>query len=253
MDVLILSAGKGERLYPLTKNTPKALLDLGNGETLIESQLHAIDDCPGIGRVFVVGGYRCEQIEAKLAHWEGLPVEVIYNPFFETTNNLVSMWLGLLAVPSREVITINGDNLFRPELLRLLLNAPEEDAISMVVDRPEREMNDDDMKVVIAGGRVLEVPKDIPLERANGESIGIIRFRETGLEMFRHTLDRMVRNRASHGLFYLAAMHEIMSQGFPVHFVECEESWWAEVDFHHDLRDVRQLVNDDFLATLSQA
>lgn len=249
MDVLILSAGKGERLYPLTKNTPKALLDLGNGETLIENQLAAIEDCPGIERVYVVGGYRCEQIEAKLARWDGVPLEIIYNPFFDRTNNLVSMWLGLLAVPSTEIITVNGDDLFKPELLRLLINAPEGRAITMAIDRPAATMNDDDMKVVTAGDQVLEVSKQITLDRANGESIGMIRFEQQGLEIFRRTLDRMVRDKASFDVFYLAAIQRVIAAGFPVHFVECDEGWWAEVDFHHDLTDLRQLAGAaDFLA-----
>ena len=44
MKIIILAAGKGERLYPITKNTPKPLIDLGNGETLLERQLNYLSN-----------------------------------------------------------------------------------------------------------------------------------------------------------------------------------------------------------------
>ncbi|MCK7537617.1 MAG: sugar phosphate nucleotidyltransferase [Marinilabiliales bacterium] len=44
MRAILISAGKGERLYPLTKNTPKSLLEVGNGLTLLETQLHSLSE-----------------------------------------------------------------------------------------------------------------------------------------------------------------------------------------------------------------
>ena len=53
MKILILAAGKGERLYPLTKNTPKPLIDLGDGETLLEKQLKSLSDSKVIDEVII--------------------------------------------------------------------------------------------------------------------------------------------------------------------------------------------------------
>ena len=66
MKIIILAAGKGERLYPLTKNTPKPLIDLGNGETLLETQLRSLSESKVIDEVVIVIGYLYEQIESKL-------------------------------------------------------------------------------------------------------------------------------------------------------------------------------------------
>ena len=65
MRVVILSAGRGTRMLPLTRNTPKALLDLGHGITVIESQLNSIRDA-GVKEVSLVLGFLAEQVEAKV-------------------------------------------------------------------------------------------------------------------------------------------------------------------------------------------
>jgi choline kinase len=242
LDALILSAGIGKRLLPLTRNTPVALLDIGNGQTLLENQLAALATCGEIERVFLVGGYLVEQIEARLADWTGLPVEVVFNPFFDRTSNLVSLWLGLLAIPSKDVIAICGDHLFQPEVVRTLLEAPEAHDACLAIDRPSRLLKEHDMKVLVDNGGVREVSQAIPLPRAAGRAIGLDRWQGKGLRKLRQTLDTLVRRKTSFDWFYYAAVQDLIEQGYPVHFVECDENAWAEADFHSDLKDVRQLV-----------
>ena len=94
MKILILAAGTGSRLLPLTRNTPKSLIDLGNGMTLLETQLEAIRPT-GVAKVVIVTGYRSEQIEAKIRHHEGFDFQIVYNPFFDVSNNLVSAWMAM--------------------------------------------------------------------------------------------------------------------------------------------------------------
>ena len=65
MKIIILAAGKGERLMPLTKNTPKPLLDMGNGATLLEEQIAGLQESGVVEEIALVIGYLAEQVEAK--------------------------------------------------------------------------------------------------------------------------------------------------------------------------------------------
>ncbi len=238
MRVIILAAGKGERLYPLTKNSPKSLLELGGGKTVLESQLEHIATV-GIGDVTIVTGYKTEQIEAKVLGFDGLEITICYNPFFSTSNNLISAWLAIRETGENFVL-VNGDDVFKVHVLSGLLESKND--ITMVIDRKE-EYDSDDMKVITRGGRILEVSKEIDPARADGESIGMILFRGKGRTIIRETLERMVRRDEAKNIFYLAALQEIMNMGFPVNYHECSREDWAEIDFHSDLSFIRSRID----------
>ena len=238
MRVIILAAGKGERLYPLTKNTPKSLLEIGHGKTVLESQLENIAGC-GIKDVTIVTGYKTEQIEAKVKDIDFLDITICYNPFYATSNNLISAWLAIRET-SENFVLVNGDDIFKRKVLEGLLKSPND--ITMVIDRKEK-YDEDDMKVVTDGELVLKVSKEIPVEEANGESIGMILFRRKGRSIIRETLERMVRVDENKKIFYLAALQNIMDKGYPVHFHECSPQDWAEIDFHSDLSFIRRHIN----------
>ena len=238
MRVIILAAGKGERLYPLTKNTPKSLLEIGHGKTVLESQLENIASC-GIRDVTIVTGYKTEQIEAKVKDIDFLDITICYNPFYATSNNLISAWLAIRET-SENFVLVNGDDIFKRKVLEGLLKSPND--ITMVIDRKEK-YDEDDMKVVTDGELVLKVSKEIPVEEANGESIGMILFRRKGRSIIRETLERMVRVEENKKIFYLAALQNIMDKGYPVHFHECSPQDWAEIDFHSDLSFIRRHIN----------
>lgn len=234
MKALILAAGVGSRLMPLTRNTPKSLLDLGDGYTLLERQLQSIGKA-GLHDVVLVTGYKSEQIEAKLKDYRDFNLSIVYNPFYRMTNNIASAWLGLKDM-NEPVVLINGDDLFQASVLERLLGSPAD--ITLAISR-KPEYDDDDMKVVTEGERLLDVGKDIQAERANGESIGIMLFRGRGLQDVKRALLDMVRVEENLQLFYLAALRRLMRENYPVHYAECGQDEWSEVDFHPDLDQMR--------------
>ncbi len=95
MKVLILGAGQGKRLLPLTEEIPKALLDIG-GRRLIERQIDAFAEC-GIIEFVVLTGYRANLMDEVLADVEaslkGVLIRTVHNPFFAVSDNLASWWM----------------------------------------------------------------------------------------------------------------------------------------------------------------
>lgn len=240
MIAILLSAGKGMRMYPLTANTPKCLIDIGKGKTVLENQLDVLQKC-GIKKVYIVAGYRIEQVQAKISghSMNGMEVEVIHNPFYDTSNNIISLWLASLII-NEPCISINGDDLFKENVINKLLDSDGE--IVMTIDRKEN-YDSDDMLVVTDKSNVTAVGKDLDLSIANGESVGIIKYSKLGISMIKETLDNLLRDQKNHQIFYLSALQKIMDRGFPVSMCEVEPHEWAEIDFHPDVSDVRAKVD----------
>lgn len=96
MKLIILKAGKGTRLYPLTKDRPKLLVELDGKTTLLEKQMQIFAESGVMDKVVYVVGYRTEMIEDKLAELSGrlnIATETVFNPVYDMTNNLISLWL----------------------------------------------------------------------------------------------------------------------------------------------------------------
>lgn len=238
MRAIIIAAGKGTRLYPLTKNTPKSLLEIGNGITMLESQLHSLKE-NGIKDITIIVGYRAEQIEAKIRKYANdFNINTVYNPFYETSNNLISVWMARHFM-QEDFITINGDDIFKPTVIENLLKS--ESNITMVADEKDT-YDDDDMKIIHKDGLVLKVSKKIPIEDANGESVGIIKFTGKGRQIYIDTLEEMVRDEENMNAFYLKAIQQIINKGYPVNFSMCKPDDWGELDFHPDLVLIKQYL-----------
>jgi len=243
MKAIILAAGKGERLMPLTSDTPKSLLELENGTTLLESQLITINKT-AIDKVVIVTGYLTEKIESKVQRYSkeyNIDIQIIYNPFFDISNNLLSLWQARHEMES-DFIIINGDDIFNDSVLLGLLEHDKNELITMVIDRKET-YDEDDMKLIVENGRILEVSKKIPLNEANGESIGMIRVTGEAKGIMVDTMERMVRNKKNMQVFYLAMIQELINQGIVVGYHEISSKDWAEIDFHPDLEDIRKKIS----------
>jgi choline kinase len=145
---IILSAGQGSRLLPVTLDLPKCLIPFA-GRTLIEWQIAALA-ANGITDIHVVTGFREGKVQAALAAVEGVRITTWFNPFYKVADNLGSCWIARAAM-DRDFIILNGDTLVSPEIVATLLagaSAP----ITVTVDVKDA-YDGDDMKVRREGDR----------------------------------------------------------------------------------------------------
>ena len=176
MKAIILSAGQGRRLLPLTERAPKCMLPV-QGRPLIGRQIDALARC-GVDDVTVVVGFGAGLVETGLVeHYGPRRIRTLYNPFFAITDNLVSCWVAR-AEMENEFLLLNGDTLFAASVLERLLAAPEH-PITLAVSCKE-QYDDDDMKVIRDGDRLLRVGKKLARDDVNAESIGMMTFRGDG-------------------------------------------------------------------------
>lgn len=234
---IVLNAGQGRRLLPLTAATPKCLLPVDGHRTILELQLGALAAC-GIQHVVVIVGFGADQITRFLAAHAhtGLQVTTRYNPFYATTNNLVSCWIASTEM-TEDFLLLNGDTLFAPAVLQRLLAAPSA-PVTLAIDR-KQEYDDDDMKVTLNGGRrLLAVGKSLDPDRVHGESIGLMTFRGSGVSAFRTALAEALDDPAARQQWYLTVIDRLACASL-VEVVSIEGLWWTEIDTPADLLRTR--------------
>ena len=182
-------------------------------------------------------GFHAEKVEAFLAQpVPGINVETLYNPFFDSSDNLVTAWLARSEMKD-DFLLMNGDTLFEPAVLRCLLRAPIA-PITLVVNG-KSEYDSDDMKVsTTPEGRLRAVSKTLPNDIVNGESIGLMRFAGEGVEAFRAALDDTVRTQRGLKSYYLSVIDQLARE-IPVETVSMTGLWWGEMDSPEDLANVR--------------
>lgn len=233
---VILSAGKGSRLLPLTADRPKCLLEL-SGRTLLEWQLDALAEA-GVEEVTVVTGFRPELVEAVIARRGRGRVATLYNPFYHVADNLGSVWMARSAL-DRDFLLLNGDTLVEPAIVERLIEAPET-PITVTVDE-KGAYDADDMKVLRDGDRLVRIGKELAPGGFNAESIGFLRFRGDGRRAFVEAVDQVMRTPEGTSQFYLRVIDRLADTGI-VSTVSIHGMEWAEVDYPADLEAARALT-----------
>ncbi len=238
MKALILSAGQGSRLLPLTAEKPKCLLPIGP-YGLIEWQLLQLV-ASGVHEIVVVVGYGADQVETVLDKWRrpGIEIRTVFNPFFNVADNLASCWLARHEM-GQDFLILNGDTLFEADILQKVLASPSA-PITITIDR-KRAYDADDMKVHVDGDRLLAVGKTLSADETNGESIGMLLFRDSGPRLFTDALDQFMHTPEGLKTWYLRVIDRLAKTGAVV-ATSIEGMSWGEVDFLEDLDRARQMV-----------
>lgn len=231
---VILSAGKGSRLLPLTADRPKCLIDL-NGKSLLEWQLDALA-ASGVRDVTVVTGFRDDLVDAVAAGREG--VRTLFNPFYHVADNLGSVWIAR-AEFDRDTLLLNGDTLVSTALLAKVQTS-EGGAITVTVDEKD-DYDADDMKVLRDGSRLLRIGKALEPGEYDAESIGLLAFRGEGGRRFIDEVERMMRTSEGTLRWYLRAIDHLAAH-HPVETVSIRGEAWQEVDFPEDVERARALT-----------
>jgi len=167
MKAIVLCAGRGGRLRPLTDDCPKCLLSF-DGQSILERCLDSLR-AAGVGDIYLVTGYQRELIERLVAS-RGYPrIFYVVNEAFARTNTAVSLNLALKQIDS-DVLIINGDVLFDRALLADLIDQPF--AQGAVIDA-EISLDGEEVKVAAREGRIVKIGKHLDPRESFGEAIGL--------------------------------------------------------------------------------
>jgi len=244
MHAIILAAGRGSRLLPLTTDLPKCLLPIGN-TTVLGMQLDTLF-ANGVKTATVITGFNAHMVEAEIrARKSGPKVKTLFNPFFQVADNLASCWMARKSM-KRDFILINGDTLFTPELLQTIMAAPKSD-IAVTIDQ-KGYYDGDDMKITLDGTRLTQIGKTLPLTETHGESIGMLRFMGEGSKIFRGELKRLMRTREGTKSWFLSAIHGLAQSGQHINTINIKGADWSELDTPEDYEVCRQLFGNSKMA-----
>jgi len=170
MIAILLAAGQGSRLLPLTLSAPKCLVPVG-GRAIVDHQLDACA-AAGIERAVIVGGYLPMLIAEHLASRRGGPAcALVFNPFWAAASSIGSVWAAREHLRGGFLL-MNGDTLFDPAVVAHAAGDRQR-GVRLVVDRLG-EPEEDDMLVEVAGDRVRAVGKGLAAERATHRSLGLV-------------------------------------------------------------------------------
>ncbi|MSR74821.1 MAG: hypothetical protein EXS14_05045 [Planctomycetes bacterium] len=231
---VILAAGPSTGFGSLTTNKHKCMLDVG-GSTIISHQLSNLRAC-GItdDRITVVIGHNHHQIEAYL-RGEGFLGRFVFNPWYATTNMLVSLWL---ARETSNLVIVYGDIIFERAILMDLLACP--GAAALAVDT-DSEMGPEDEKVIVKDGGVLRMSKELDPAHCAGEFIGLARLDAATATALLQEMDHVTR---AGGLmeFLSVALERIAARGIRLQTVPTQGRAWNDNDCIADLDRSRDSI-----------
>lgn len=225
---VILAAGQGLRLAPLTSDRPKALVDI-HGATLLERSIRALT-MAGSSRIVVVTGYRSDLIVEFLLHrsWS-VDVSARFNPEFATSNNIVSL-LTVEDLLSDGFCLLNSDIVFDAGMLIEIAALDSGSWLSVELDEP---LEAEDMKVGLdEQGIIRRISKDLPPETSAGEFIGIARFDAAGARAVVAAARDLVEGGGTE-LYYEDAFARAAT-GLSIRPVPTRGRLWTEVDVLSD-------------------
>jgi choline kinase len=236
---IVLCAGRGGRLSPLTDALPKCLLTF-DGRTILERCLDGLR-AAGVGEIFLVVGYRRELIENFIRDHGYTGVTFVVNEDFAQTNTAVSLNLALKRTSS-DVVVVNGDVLFDQGILTDLVSLPVAHGAAIDADIP---LDGEEVKVIVRGDRIVRIGKDLVPKDSLGEAIGLYKIgREAVPDLIRVYDDLEKKRERQHffekGFDLLSGRKEGGASAFGIFLTRGRP--WVEIDtiedFRHAERDI---------------
>ena len=236
---VILAAGVGSRIRPLTDNCPKSLLMI-NGKTILEMMISHIQKC-GISEVVFVLGYLQDQIKDYVkTQFPDLVAHYITNKKYKETNTGYSLLLTKDLVQDSTFIKFDADVVFDIAILKNLINSEHDNCLC--IDK-NIHLDAEEIKVIIREeNRVVKASKTVNPEDAIGESIGIEKISPEAAHALFSELEIMMKDEQHHQEYYEAVYERIIEKDVPFHALDISGLKWTEIDTKEDFLSAESLL-----------
>lgn len=236
MKALILAAGFGSRLAPLTDTIPKSLVPV-NGKPILFKQIENLYE-NGITDITVISGYRANMLEAAV-HDCFRDVNIIESVDYRETNNMYSAYLAREAMGGEPFLMMNADVFMDASVIESLLAFSGENAIVTDIGFYLEES----MKVIEKDGRITHISKQISQSEALGASIDVYKFSPEGGAAFFAKCAEFIEEKGEKKLWSEVALDAILGE---VVFEACPlNGRWFEIDNHDDLAAAERIFADE--------
>lgn len=226
MKALLLSAGLGSRLAPITDSVPKSLVTV-NGESILFKQIDNLIT-NGINDITIVSGYLSDIL--KQAVWSKYKnIKIIENTDYQKTNNMYSAYLAK-ELFNDELFMMNADVFFDSDIIRQMLICENKSVIAVDKGR----YNNESMKVICNGNRVTSISKAISKDDTYGTSIDVYKFSKSGAKAFIDRCEFYIEENKELNLWSEVALNDALEMD---EFLACDiYGRWLEIDDKNDLK-----------------
>ena len=255
MNAIILAAGKGERLHPLTENKPKCLVELF-GKSLLQWQINAFHEF-GIDDITVVSGYKSEEIHSPY-------VTILKNEKFDSTNMVESLFCAEDKLSTSTIVSY-GDIIFESKVLKKIIES--KDDFSVVIDknwldywkiRFENPLNDAESLKINDDGFITNIGQKVTeINEIQGQYIGLMKFQNEGIKYLKsfytnakeqsrvgvNTLNPKVKFENS---YMTDLLNALIDSGCKLRAVEVRNGW-LELDSISDYKIYEKMFSDNTL------
>ena len=235
MQYIILAAGRGTRLHPLTVAYPKSSYRLGEGVTVLQRTVRQIRTMDPDACITVATGFQRATVEEQLA---GEGCEFVFNPFYSLTNSAASLWFARDLLDDGAVL-INGDVVLDGSIMRYVCSP----ILSAEVLLDSSVRSQGDYNVQVNGDKVLVMSKE--LTEPFGEYVGVTRLDAVSGHLFRSVLEETIAEEMYDQWYENVLVHMVFQKEFHLGWHDVADYAWTEIDTVDDLLLARQIFESD--------
>jgi choline kinase len=237
---LVLAAGAGRRLQPLTDDLPKTLLPVAGERTILDIALANLKHA-GLDDVAVVTGFAAHRIDERkqaLERDHGVNLELVFNDKAEEWNNAYSLWIARDQLRAGAIL-VNGDTV-HPASVEETVLAARGPAIVLAADT-DKALGEEEMKLhVTDDGFMDRINKALEPSTAAGEYIGVTLIEAEAADSLADALEATWKRDTD--LYYEDGYQEFADRGGRIGIAPIGQADWVEVDDHADLARAREVA-----------
>lgn len=232
MTYIILAAGKGTSLHPLTLKMPKSLYKLDRHSTVLQRLVRTIRKYDHKAEIVVVAGFMFDHV---LREVEKENVIIVRNPFYAKTSSIASLWFAKKYLERDNVSILSSDIVLEDRLI--------EEVICQTTDKPyvlvDSSKTTGKYNVQIQGDNVCVMSK--ALSSFFAQYVCVTKLDAVSARFLLEEIDIMVNAEMYDQLFEDALVQMIFENDFDLYYKDIKDYSWTEVDNADDLIKAREV------------